>query len=66
MVFRPLILPHAELEARFQGERPRSRIIQDPISRLNPEMLYQQIQYLVEEGDWAQQGEEVPVGGHAR
>jgi hypothetical protein len=41
------------------GERPRLRIIQDPISRLNPEMLYRQIQYLVEEGDWAQQGEEV-------
>jgi hypothetical protein len=35
------------------------RIIQDPISRLNPEMLYRQIQYLVEEDDWAQQGEEV-------
>lgn len=37
-------------------ERPRLRIIQDPISRLNPEMLYRQIQYLVEEGDWRQQG----------
>jgi hypothetical protein len=42
-----------------KGELPRLRVIQDPISRLNPEMLYQQIQYLVEEGDWAQQGEEV-------
>ncbi|GEM_PF-6886931 len=37
----------------------RPAIIQDPISSLNPEMLYRQIQYLVEEGDWAQQGEEV-------
>jgi len=37
-------------------ERPRLRIIQDPISRLTPEMLYRQIQYLVEEGDWARQG----------
>lgn len=26
------------------------------ISRLNPEMLYRQIQYLVEEGDWVLQG----------
>jgi superfamily II DNA/RNA helicase len=42
-----------------KGERPRLRIIQDPISRLKPEMLYRQIQYLVEEGDWARQGEEV-------
>jgi superfamily II DNA or RNA helicase len=42
-----------------KGERPRLRLIQDPISRLKPEMLYRQIQYLVEEGDWAQQGEEV-------
>jgi superfamily II DNA or RNA helicase len=45
-----------------KGERPRLRIIQDPISRLKPEMLYRQIQYLVEEGDWAQQGEEVSSG----
>jgi hypothetical protein len=45
-----------------KGERPRLRVIQDPISRLNPEMLYRQIQYLVEEGDWAQQGEEVSSG----
>jgi hypothetical protein len=42
-----------------KGERPRLRIIQDPISRLKPEMLYRQIQYVVQEGDWAQQGEEV-------
>lgn len=49
-----------------KGERPRLRIIQDPISRLNPEMLYRQIQYLVEEGDWAREGEEVSVGGELR
>lgn len=42
-----------------KDERPRLRVIQDPISRLNPEMLYRQIQYMVEEGDWSQQGEEV-------
>jgi hypothetical protein len=35
------------------------RIIQDPISHLKPEMLYRQIQFLVEEADWAAQGEEV-------
>ncbi len=57
-----------------KGVRPWLRIIQDPISRLNPDlpaatgaaqagMLYRQIQYLVEEGDWAQQGEEVSVEG---
>ena len=42
-----------------KDERPRLRIIQDPISKLKLEMLYRQIQYLVEEGDWAQQGEDV-------
>jgi hypothetical protein len=42
-----------------KGDRPRLRTIQDPISRLSPEMLYRQVQYLVEEGDWAQHGEEV-------
>jgi hypothetical protein len=46
-------------EASAQAGRPRLRIIQDPISRLNPEMLYRQIQYLVDEGDWSGQGEEV-------
>ena len=40
-------------------ERPRLRTIQDPISKLTPAMLYRQIQYFVEEDDWAQQGEEV-------
>jgi SNF2 family DNA or RNA helicase len=44
-----------------RGERPRLRIIQDPISKLNPAMLYRQIQFLVEESDWASQGEEVLV-----
>lgn len=41
--------------------RPRLRIIQDPISKLNPEVLYRQIQYLVEEDDWERQGEELSV-----
>ena len=42
-----------------KGERPRLHIIQDPISKLNPEMLYRQIQFLVEEDDWARQGQEI-------
>ena len=42
-----------------KGKRPRLRTIQDPIPKLTPEMLYRQIQYLVEEDDWARQGQEV-------
>jgi len=50
-----------------QAGRPRLRVIQDPMSKLNPEMLYRQIQYLVEEGDWGAHGQEVtPVGGGAQ
>jgi superfamily II DNA or RNA helicase len=44
-----------------KGERPRLRIIQDPVSKLNPAMLYRQVQFLVEEADWRQHGEETPV-----
>ena len=44
-----------------KGERPRLRIIQDPVSKLHPAMLYRQVQYLVEEADWRQHGEETPV-----
>jgi len=39
-----------------KGAQPRLRIIQDPISKLNPEMLYRQVQFVVEEADWATQG----------
>ena len=42
-----------------KGERSRLRIIQDPFSKLTPEMLYRQVRYLVEEDDWARQGREV-------
>jgi superfamily II DNA or RNA helicase len=45
-----------------KGARPRLRIIQDPISRLNPEILYRQIQYIVAEDDWAKQGTLVEAG----
>ncbi|MFQ5903623.1 MAG: hypothetical protein ACE5JO_08030 [Candidatus Binatia bacterium] len=41
------------------GQRPRLRIIQNPISKLSPEVLYRQIQYLVEEEDWTSHGEDV-------
>ncbi len=46
-----------------KGECPRLRIIQDPVPRLNAEMLYRQVQYLVDEEDWSRQGEEVVPGG---
>ena len=42
-----------------KASRPRLRIIQDPITHLTPEMLYRQVQYLVQETDWVEQGEEV-------
>ena len=42
-----------------KSDQPRLRIIQDPIIKLNPEMLYRQIQFLVDEKDWARNGEEV-------
>ena len=42
-----------------KGERPRLRVIQDPIPKLEPEMLYRQVQYLVSESDWGSRGEEV-------
>jgi len=39
-----------------KSEQPRLRIIQDPISKLKPEMLYRQVQFMVEEKDWDKQG----------
>jgi superfamily II DNA or RNA helicase len=39
-----------------RGEKPSLRIIQDPMSQLSPEMLYRQVQYLVDEKDWKQKG----------
>ena len=46
-----------------KDERPKLRIIQDPICKLSPEMLYRQVQFLVEESDWVGHGEEVSAGG---
>ena len=42
-----------------KGEHPLLRIIQDPMQQLSPEMLYRQVQYLVEEQDWQTKGEEI-------
>jgi hypothetical protein len=41
------------------GERPRLRIIQNPMAELSPEMLYRQVQFFVDEDDWRTKGEEV-------
>lgn len=44
-----------------KSERPRLRIIPDPGSQLHPEMLYRQVQWLVEEQDWRRVGDDVEV-----
>jgi len=44
-------------------KQPKLHIIQDPLSKLTPEMLYRQVQFLVEENDWASKGEEIEAGG---
>ena len=44
-----------------KGEKPLLRIIQDPISRLSPEMLYRQVQFFVDESDWISHGEQVSL-----
>lgn len=44
---------------RSPGRGMERQFVQFPTSRPDPEMLYRQVQYLVEEDDWAQQGEEV-------
>jgi len=41
-----------------KGEKPKLRIIQDPMANLHPAMLYRQVQYFVDEADWKQQGED--------
>jgi hypothetical protein len=44
-----------------KSEKPLLHIIQDPFSKLSPDMLYRQIQYLVNEKDWQSHGEAVHV-----
>jgi hypothetical protein len=40
-----------------KSERPHLRIIQDPMAKLSPEMLYRQVQFIVQQPDWENQGE---------
>lgn len=47
--------------AQCRAERPRLRIIQDPMAQLTPEMLYRQVQWLVDERDWSSQGQEISL-----
>ncbi len=44
-----------------KGDKPKLRIIQDPMANLHPTMLYRQVQYFVDEADWKQQGEDHDV-----
>ena len=44
-----------------KSEKPRLRIIQNPMASLTPEALYRQVQYLVQESDWAEIGEEIKL-----
>ena len=42
-----------------RGERPRLRVIRDPMIQLTPEALFRQVQYIVQLPDWASRGEEI-------
>jgi hypothetical protein len=42
-------------------EHPRLHIVQDPISKLHPEMLYRQVQFFVQENDWFEHGQDVEI-----
>lgn len=44
-----------------KGEKPKLRIIPDPMNHLHPAMLYKQVQFLVSESDWKQHGEDADV-----
>jgi hypothetical protein len=44
-----------------KDERPRLRTIQDPIPNLKCQMLYRQVQFLVPESEWANQGQEQEI-----
>ena len=45
-----------------KGQRRRLWANRDPIPKLNPEMLYQQVKFVVEEADWGQQRQKVILG----
>ena len=42
-----------------KNERPRLRTIEDPISKLHPEMLYRNVQFFVDEADWSKHGTDI-------
>ena len=42
-----------------RGERPRLRVIRDPMIQLTPEALFRQVQYIVQLPEWASRGEEI-------
>ena len=44
------------------NEDRRLHTLQDPISKLSPEVLCRHIQYLVEESNWSGHGKEVDPG----
>jgi hypothetical protein len=41
-----------------KSDKPRLRLIQDPVPKLNLEEVYRQVQFMVDENDWRQHGEE--------
>jgi hypothetical protein len=42
-----------------KSDKPHLRIIQDPMTSLSPEMLFKQVQWLVDEADWQKFSQEV-------
>ena len=44
---------------RCRNKSPRLRIIQDPLSKLDPEELYKRVQYVVQQEQWSAYGEDV-------
>jgi len=42
-----------------KSDKPRLRIIQDPIPQLEAENLFRAVQYLVGEENWTSKGEEI-------
>ena len=50
-------------EHLYKGQRRRLWANPDPISKLTPEMLYRQVQFVVEEANWAEHGEGVVLEG---
>ena len=45
-----------------KSDQPKLQIVQNPIAKLNPEMLYRQVQFLIPEDDWNLHSEEACDG----